>query len=246
MAVDPQIIESLRRLGLNQYEAKAYGALCSHGSQTVGMLSERADVPRARSYDVLMSLQEKGFVSMQQGRPVRYSAMPLDEAVVTLRKQKQASLFDELQKIEEISKSLSSKLKPVQTATPPSEERVWTLKGRDAIYSRMGSMIVSSKKVVHLASHANGFERKFKAHQKDLVKAKTRGVKLHFYSPSVPGDAAELADQHVDVEHPSRMLVTDKEALLFLTAPKTPADEEVALWVKSPHVVETLQNALKA
>ncbi len=246
MAVEPQIIDSLRQLGLNQYEAKAYAALCVHGSQTVGELSDKAKVPRARNYDVLMSLSEKGFVSVQEGRPVRYTALPLDEAVVTLGKQKQSTLVDEIQKIQDISKSLSVKLKPSAGPATASEETVWTLKGRDAIYSRMGAMIASAKKSIHLASHAGHFDEKFRLHQKELAKAKKRGVKLHFYTPDGQGDAAQLADHFGNQDPASRMLLSDKEALLFLTPKNTAPEDEVGLWLKSPHVVQTLQDALRA
>ncbi len=244
MAVEPELVESLRRLGLNQYEAKAYAALCTRGSQTVGELSESGGLPRPRSYDVLMSLQEKGFVSMQAGRPLRYNALPLDEAVKTLRKQKEASLSDEIKQMDQLSKDLAGKLK-VQTAPAiGAEERIWTLKGRDAIYSRMSSMISNSKKHVVMAAHAEHFKHKFKAHQKELAKAKERGVKLSFVTSAGIGDGVEMADQHFATDPSTRMLLTDNEALLFLTDPKTKPDEEQGLWLKSPHVVSTLKASL--
>ncbi len=245
MAVDTELVESLRRFGLNQYEARAYAALCTYGSQTVGELSEKAKTPRPRNYDILVSLQEKGFVSVQQGRPVRYSALPVQEAVKTLRKQKETSLIDEISAMEELAKGLSSKLKPAPAPSVVSDERVWSLKGRDTIYSRMGSMIANAKKNIVMASHAEGFKRKMKAHLKEFQKAKERGVRLHFVTTAGEGDGVELADKHDKFEPPSRMLLSDNEAMLFLTDSKTKPEEEMGLWLKSPHVVQTLKNALR-
>ena len=246
MAVDPELVESLRRLGLNQYEAKAYSALCTFGSLTVGELSnpDKGDLPRPRAYDVLTSLQEKGFVSVMQGRPLMYNALPLDEAVKTLRKQKEASLSDEIKQIDQLAKELAGKLKVRTSPAIGAEERIWTLKGRDAIYSRMSSMISASKKHVVMAAHAEHFKHKFKAHQKELVKAKDRGVKLSFVTSAGTGDGVELADQHFANDPSTRMLLTDNEALLFLTDPKTKPDDEQGLWLKSPHVVNTLKASL--
>src|SRR3989338_1539576 len=243
MAVNSDLVDSLRRLGLNQYEAKAYGALCLFGSQTAGELAEKAEVARPRVYDVLTALQEKGFVSIQQGRPVCYASLPLGEAVKTLRKQRESSLSEELLKREEFAKSLQPQLKTAPNA-PASEERVWTLKGRDAIYSRMNSMISGAKKHVLLASTEEGIRHKIKFHGKDLLKAKDRGVKLHILSPNGDGEAAQIANFVTAKDVPTRMMLTENEALLFLSEPKTKPDDEWGLWLKSPHVVQTLKNAL--
>ena len=61
MAANYDVINSLRRLGLNQYEAKAYYALASFGEHTAGELAERAELPRPRVYDVLTRLQDRGY-----------------------------------------------------------------------------------------------------------------------------------------------------------------------------------------
>ena len=246
MAIDSELVGSLRKLGLNQYEAKAYAALCTFGSLTVGELSApgKGDLPRPRAYDVLTSLQQKGFVSVMQGRPLRYSAMSLDEAVKTLGTQKKAEMLEQIAAMDELAKDLGKKLKPALGAAPVSEERIWTLKGRDAIYSRMSSMISSSKKHLVLASHAEHFKHKYKAHQKELAKAKERGVKLSFITSAGTGDGVEIADTHIPQDPSTRMLLSDNEALMFLTDPKTKPDDEQALWLKSPHVVTTLKAAL--
>ncbi|MBI5036609.1 TrmB family transcriptional regulator [Candidatus Micrarchaeota archaeon] len=243
MSIDSGIIDTLRHFGLNQYEARAYAALCNFGSQTVGELSDKSKVPRPRSYDILASLQEKGFVTVQNGRPVSYSAVPLGEAVKTLKKQREGSLAEEMTKIESLSQMLNEKLK--QSDSPvSSDERVWTLKGRDAIYSRMNSMISSSKKHLILATAAEGLKRKMKVHGKDLEKAMDRGVKVHIIAPQGEGDASQVATSVSKKEVPTRMLLNDDEALLFLTDPSTKAEDEWGLWLKSPHVVKTLKNSL--
>src|SRR3989344_6466208 len=114
MAANPEVLNSLRQLGLNQYEAKAYYALANCGIHTAGELALRAELPRPRIYDVLMELQNKGFVLIQQGRPVKYNALPIVEAIKTLKKQKQETLEGELIKCEELGEKLSQKIK-IQT-----------------------------------------------------------------------------------------------------------------------------------
>ncbi len=58
------------------------------------------------------------------------------------------------------------------------------------------------------------------------------------------GDGVEMADQHLPNDPSTRMLLTDNEALLFLTDTKSKPDDEQGLWLKSPHVVNTLKASL--
>ena len=55
-------IELLRRFfGLNQYEARVYIALLKR-PMGLGEVSEAAKIPKPRVYDVVRSLESKGFV----------------------------------------------------------------------------------------------------------------------------------------------------------------------------------------
>lgn len=243
MTVNPDALHLLRRLDLNQYEAKAFYALSAYGNHTAGELSELADLPRPRVYDVLKRLQDRGFVLIQQGRPVKYSALPITEAVKTLRKQREESLAGELTKIDELSKDLAAKLKPATSVAKAVQEQVWTLKGRDAIFSKMGLMLAAAKKHVVLASNREGALKKIKTHFKELAKAQERGVKVSIVAPLEPGEASGLP--LVSKQLPSRMLLADDQALLFLSEPTAKPDEETGVWLNSPRVVETLKKLVQ-
>ena len=243
MAANPEIINSLRQLGLNQYEAKAYYALANFGVHTAGELAERAELPRPRIYDVLMELQGKGFVLIQHGRPVKYAALPIGEAVKTLKKQKQSALQEELGKLEEIGELLSGKIKTQAAAAPSMDEAIWTLKGRDAIYTKISSMISTAKKHVGVATDEKGWKRKLEAHGKEMEKASKRGAEVTVVAP-VSQHGLNSAF-HIQKELPSRFVVADDHALVFLSPKDAKEDEETALWVKNPHFVQTLRQSLK-
>ncbi len=248
MPANPDVLNLLRRLGLNQYEAKAYFALSTTGKNTAGELSERAELPRPRVYDVLSSLQNKGFVAVQPGRPVTYSSLPIDEAVKTLKKQRQSELTSELTKIDEVGGDLATRISEFSSVEKPTvEDNVWTLKGRDAIYSKMASMFEDAKRHVLVASSADGARRKFAEHGRLLEKAKNRGVKITVVSPVEKSRAAEItkvAKLH-QYELPTRFVLSDDQALLFLTPEGTEPDDELGIWVNSPHFANTLRQVLK-
>ena len=242
MAANPEVLNSLRQLGLNQYEAKAYYALANFGIHTAGELAERAELPRPRIYDVLTELQGKGFVLIQQGRPVKYAALPIGEAVKTLTKQRQTGLEEELEKIEDIGKKLSLKIKAQGGQASPIEDAIWTLKGREAIYSKISAMIANAKQHVTIATDEKGWIRKSKVHGKEIEKASKRGAEITVITPaSNPGMQAI----HAQKELPSRMVLADDQALLFLSPKEAKAEEEIALWLNNPQFVQTFKQTIK-
>ena len=245
-------LNHLRQLGLNQYEAQAYLALSLSGHGTAGELAENAELPRPRVYDVLDKLQEKGFVVTKPGRPVRYAPLPLGEAITTLKNQKQTALTEEMTKIDEISGKLASKLKMVSKPTSAKFEpdsHIWTLKGRESIYSKLASMVNEASDRVIVSSDPAGVASKLKAHLAEFEAAKKRGVHVSFVSPvsdnkELSADLASVANRVVSKKMPTRMVLADDQALMFLTGENTHPEEEIGLWVKSPHLSQTLENSL--
>src|SRR3989338_2041302 len=87
MIVKDEFLGKLRGFfSLNLYEVKIWTALLSRGVSTAGELSDIANVPRSRSYDVLESLEKKGFVIMKLGKPIKYIAVPPKEVVERVKK----------------------------------------------------------------------------------------------------------------------------------------------------------------
>jgi len=79
------IVEGLRKLGLTEYEAKAYAALVGMGEASAREVHELSGVPRTRIYDILRDLGSKGFVEFVQGSPTYYRAVEPDRVMERLR-----------------------------------------------------------------------------------------------------------------------------------------------------------------
>src|SRR3989344_3799078 len=87
MIVNEEFLGKLRRLfELNLYEVKLWTALLSRGVSTAGELSDMADVPRSRTYDVLESLERKGFIMVKPEKPIGYMAIAPDEVLSRVSK----------------------------------------------------------------------------------------------------------------------------------------------------------------
>ena len=87
MIIKEDFLKKLRSaFNLNIYEVKIWTALLSRGISTAGELSEIGDVPRSRAYDVLESLEKKGFIVMKLGKPINYIAVEPQEVVERAKK----------------------------------------------------------------------------------------------------------------------------------------------------------------
>lgn len=67
---DAKIWNSLKYMGLTDYEIKTYLTLIKLVSATASQISDSSKVPRSRIYDILKTLNQKGFIKLQQGRPI--------------------------------------------------------------------------------------------------------------------------------------------------------------------------------
>lgn len=116
------VIRHLMRLGLNEYEARAYVATVSLGEGTVNEISKESGVPRSRAYDVMERLASKGFVEMGNTTPICYRANnPLTASDRLMEEVRHAN--------EEIVKGLHEIGKKAEKRDNP----VWTLTGDWAI-----------------------------------------------------------------------------------------------------------------
>jgi sugar-specific transcriptional regulator TrmB len=87
MIVKDDFLSKIRSLfGLNLYEARIWTALLSRGVSTAGELSDIGNVPRSRAYDVLESLEKKGFIIMKLGKPIKYLAVEPKNVIEKVKK----------------------------------------------------------------------------------------------------------------------------------------------------------------
>jgi len=87
MIVKEEFLSRLRKIfDLNLYEVKVWTALLSRGVSTAGELSNISDVPRSRTYDILESLEKKGFIVMKLGKPIKFVALKPEEVIERVKR----------------------------------------------------------------------------------------------------------------------------------------------------------------
>ena len=255
MIVKDELLSKLRRyFDLNLYEVKLWTALLSRGVSTAGELSDIADVPRSRSYDVLESLEKKGFVVMKLGKPIKYIAIPPVEVVDRVKKNMHNIAQEKVQRLENVKESpLMSELETLHangiTLIEPSEMS-GCLRGRNNLYNHLDLLIKESKSNVNIMTTDKGFIRKAEGLRSSIEKANKRGVTVRIAAPlgkenkkvadSLKGIAEVKHNNKVD----SRFITVDDEHMVFMTL----HDEDVhpsydlGVWVKTPYFTKAMNH----
>ena len=80
MSINENTREALHEMGLNAYEIDAYIVLLEGGQMTAMEVSQEAQVPYSKMYEVLNALKMKGWIKSSESRPFKYFPVPPLEA----------------------------------------------------------------------------------------------------------------------------------------------------------------------
>jgi sugar-specific transcriptional regulator TrmB len=229
-------------------------ALLSRGISTAGELSDIANVPRSRSYDVLESLEKKGFIIMKLGKPIKYIAVPPSEVLERVKKKikedsdKQTVIIDKLNGSEILDELNTLHSQGIEMVDP--SELSGILKGRNNLYNHLESMVNKAEKSVAIMTTEDGFIRKVDSLITHLKKAKDRGVKIRIAAPITLQGAksAKHLSKIAQIRHSddlrARFLVVDgKQAVLMALDDKTTHPTyDMGIWISSPFLANALDS----
>jgi len=240
MIVEKKLIKNIKDLGLNSYEAKIWTALLSRAVSTAGVISDIANVPRSRSYDVLESLEKKGFIIMKVGRPIQYISVPPEEVLERVKKN---VMIDAEQVIDSLNEFQNSDLLTELTSlhdegienVDPTEMAGY-VKGRNNVYDQMRSMIKKAGSSVLLSLT----EKSFDDAQENLSKALNKASKNVNIMVSSPSDFKGFNVKNLGLS--SRFLIVDSSKVLFtITNDETHPDYDTAVWIESSNLAQTFE-----
>jgi sugar-specific transcriptional regulator TrmB len=253
MLVSQTVLDELKQIGLNLYERKLWAALLSRGTSTAGELSSLAKVPHSRTYDVLESLAEKGFVMIQSSKPLKYVAVAPQEALERAKKKLKEQMEVTMNRITKLQNSTSLKeldrlyKKGVKLVEPG--EMTSSLKGRDALNQQMETVFKQAKSDISILTTERGLAELEKKHANVLKKASQRGVKIRIAAPFTKETmkSIEKLKEFSDIRKINKSdafgrvsLVDNSHVVMSLTDEKVHPTQDLALWSQSQHVAENL------
>lgn len=244
MIVQKNFLLKLRDFGLNTYESKLWTALLSRGTSTAGELSDIATVPRSRTYDVLESLEKKGFIIRKLGKPIKYIAVP-PEAVVDRVKnrikaetEQQINLMDELKGGDVLNELNLLHSQGVELVDPT--DLIGSITGRDNIYNHLESRIAKADATISILTTSDGFARKAHFLVPVLKKLKNKGVRIRI-ATEVRRDMKEIITEmskYAEIRHTDIkgrfVIINQAEVILMLLDDKiVHPSYDIAVWMNA-------------
>lgn len=254
MIVKDDFLSKLRRyFSLNLYEVKIWAALLSRGVSTAGELSDIANVPRSRSYDVLESLEKKGFIVVKIGKPIKYLAVSPNEVVERVKKHMKKESEEKIVRLENIKST--EILEELNTLHSQGVELVeptdlsGSLKGRHNLFNHIELTLRNAEEEICIMTTSQGIIRYLDGMKPLFEKLKKRGVKVKVAAPITNENASYIKDLKgvIDIKdsHISgRFVVVDYKEVIFMVMDDKQVHPtyDVGIWVNTPFFASALQN----
>jgi len=256
MIIQKEFLNKLGELGLNSYEAKLWSALLSRGVSTAGELSDIANVPRSRSYDVLESLEKKGFVVMKLGKPIKYIAVKPSDV---LERVKQNILKEAEETSDSLDKLHGSELlqelnilhtKGIDMIDPA--ELSGSFKGRHNLYNHLDSLMKAAQKSIVIVTTEEGLKRKGENFRRALYRAKGNGVDIKIVAPitDTNRESAEKLSEYAEVRNTDvslgRFVIVDGKQITFMLSDESVhPNYDSGVWINSEFFSQTVVNMFK-
>jgi sugar-specific transcriptional regulator TrmB len=246
-----QIHNLLEKIGLSEYEAKAYTTLLLIGPSKAGEISKESKIPHSKIYEILEQLSIKQLIETLEGRPKEFKAVSPEIALMRLIEEREK----EISKLKGRVKNLSEALKPFKF--PEVTYGIWTIKGRkwSEFLNKAAEMIERSRRYIYVVTREFSRTSKLAYAIKSCLR---RGVKIRLIGIEEPAEdkyyrAKWYYEHGIQIRifptkvHP-RILVSDgREVLMRLDGKPTKKDGFLffSLWSQDESLVKVLDSYVK-
>ena len=231
---------------LNVYETKVWLALLSKGVASVGEVASISRVPRSRTYDVLETLEKKGFAIIRMGKPVKYLGVKpqiilerikndvrkvAEEKVIELSRLKETEEFAKLESL------YNNGISPVK-----KEDVSASLRGKSNISNFLSEIIENADKEVIICTNAEEMKSKSRLFSETISTLKKSGVKTKI---ALSGDKKlikeieeKLSTKIINIDIDAKFFIVDRREVLFYISKFGKDSEDIAVWLNSDFFVE--------
>lgn len=244
--------ELKKQFKLNIYEVRIWTSLLSRGVASAGELAEVSSVPRSRCYDVLESLEKKGFIIMKIGKPIKYIAVKPEIIIDRSKKEAEEEAVTQIEHLGKIAET--DAFRELELLHKSGIQRVdiadisKSVVGRAAINRHIKQMVKQAEKKVMIVTSQQNMEKNLKAIKAVLPDLKKRKVEVDIYAPSDKKVMKKLQGATFIEHHSDSSFVSiDHDQLLFLVSSASVVPEyEVAVWIDSPFFVNAVNTLFEA
>ena len=146
--MNKELLDRLKIFGLSDYEARTFLAINSIEEGTASQVAKVSGIPRASVYDTLRSLENRGVVLVEKGKPFRYRAVPTTAALDNLKTYRQKELGSIQDKLEEAQEVIAEEISGFKVRRNIVDESYWTIRGEEKVWDKMREVILEAKKSI--------------------------------------------------------------------------------------------------
>ncbi|RLG11956.1 hypothetical protein DRN73_03935 [Candidatus Pacearchaeota archaeon] len=241
MMLKQELINKIKDyFNLNVYETKVWLALLGKGVASAGEVSTISGVPRSRTYDVLESLEKKGFVVEKLGKPVKYLGIKPN---IILEKLKNNVKKDAEDKIKDLLKvKTTSEYSELENLyrdgiNPVKREDVSaSLKGKSNISIHLREILRNAENEVIICTNAKEFISKIKLFSQTFNNLKKSNIKIKIALSGSDDLIKKIAEKtKIKIKKSNinaKFFIVDRKEILFYLS-NNPDKDDVAIWLNS-------------
>ena len=231
MSISDKAKKSLEKIGLTSYEIRAYTTLIKDGESNASEISQNSGVPYSKIYEILGTLEEKGWLGSDDSRPTKYFAKAPSNALETT-KQNTDEAFSQNKNI------ILSELIPLYEKSGTSEKPdIWFISGAMNIVSKIMEMVEHCREEVMIAVPQAG-EMIVKQALPKLRQLHDKGIKITILtSDDLDKDSIKAISRVAEVKVKEGLfgggIISDKRYVVILLGPEissSSSSEIVAIW----------------
>ena len=248
MIVKKELLNKIKDyFSLNEYETKVWLALLSKGVASAGEISELSNVPRSRTYDVLESLEKRGFAIERLGKPVKYlgvkpqtvieklkreASEQAEERVNTLANIKETNEFEQLEEL------YKTGVQPVKR-----ENLSASLTGKSNISNYLREILQNAKKEVIVVGNSEEVMSKARLFKDTFDKLKKSNIKIRIAlsgNEEITKRLEKLFDIKITkINIDAKFFIVDRKEILLYIAKEEKGTEDIAVWLNSEFFVQS-------
>ncbi len=241
MIVKQELINKIKDyFDLNVYETKVWLALLGKGIASAGEISTMSGVPRSRTYDVLESLEKKGFAIEKLGKPVKYLGVKPNIILEKLKNNVKKDAEDRIKELLKIKSTTEyNDLESLyrEGVNPIKREEVSaSLKGKSNISNHLREILQNAEKEVIICTNAKEFASKAKLFSQTIASLKKSNIKIQVALSGDDSLIKQLSEKlkikikRADID--AKFFIVDRREILFYLS-NEPTQDDLAIWLNS-------------
>ena len=222
------LIEKLKEIGFNTYEAKVYIALLKKYPATGYEVAKLAGIPQSRTYDTLKVLEDKNIVIAANTKPITYT--PIKPKQLTQKVQKK------------INSTINFLDKHLPNVKDDYNEPIITITDKQNIQDKIIEVIQNAKREIYMEV----WSQDYKVFEKELLNAYNRNVEIRIVGYDNFQSRFGLVFEHafardIELSLGGRMIIIaadDNEGIIGkISSLKNDISDTSIIWTKNQGIV---------